>query len=144
MLAAHGGVHGATSGILVDCVHDILHHDAVSNFRTFRPKSGGGARVIVNSKDVRGKLTKADFVHKHNCLACCMTKMAALWVRQKAAAPVEYAAAQRTHQTKIGSPPSTSVRTVIGCPHCCYFSEACVASAMHPHAVSKAHVPAQP
>ena len=61
MLAAHGGVHGATGGIPVDRVHDILHCDAASNFRTFRPKSGGGAKVMVNSKDVSSKLTKADF-----------------------------------------------------------------------------------
>ena len=41
--------------------------------------------MIVDSKDVRGKLTKADFVHKHNCSACCMTKTMVLWVQQKAA-----------------------------------------------------------
>ena len=85
MLVAHGGVHRATSGILVDQVHDILHHDAASNFWTFGPKSGGGARVIVNGKDVSGKLTKADFVHKHNYSVCHMTKAAVLWVQQKAA-----------------------------------------------------------
>ena len=85
MLAAHGGVHGATGGIPVERVHDILHHDAASNFRTFGLKSGGGAKVIVDGNDVSGKLTKADFVHKHDCSACRMTKTTAPWVRQKAA-----------------------------------------------------------
>ena len=85
MLAAHGGVHRSTCGILVDRVHDILHYDAASNFRTFGPKSGGGARVIVDGKDVGGKLTKADFVHKQDCSACRMTKTTVPWVRQKAA-----------------------------------------------------------
>ena len=85
MLAARGGVHGATGGIPVERVHDKLHRDAASNFRTFGPKSDGGARVIVDGKDVGGKLTKADFVNKHDCSACRMTKTTAPWVRQKAA-----------------------------------------------------------
>ena len=40
---------------------------------------------MVDGKDVGGKLTKADFVHRHDCAACRMTKMTAPWVRQKAA-----------------------------------------------------------
>jgi hypothetical protein len=85
MLAAHRGVHGATGGLPVERVHVILHRDAATNFRTFGPKSGGGARVRVDGKDVGAGLTKADFVHRHDCAACRMTKMTAPWVRQKAA-----------------------------------------------------------
>jgi hypothetical protein len=84
MLATHGGVHGAAGGLPVERVHDILHRDAATNFRTFGPKSGGGAKVMVDSKDVGGKLTKADFAYRHDCAACRMTKMTAPWVRQKA------------------------------------------------------------
>ena len=40
---------------------------------------------MVNSKDVRAGLTKGDFVHRHDCAACCMTKMTAPWVRQRVA-----------------------------------------------------------
>ena len=46
MLAAHGGVHGATGGILIERVHDILHRDAASNFETFGPKSGGAGPLM--------------------------------------------------------------------------------------------------
>ena len=84
MLATHGGVHGAAGGVPVEHMHDILHCDAATNFQTFRPKSSGGARVMVDGKDVRGKLTKADFTYRHNCAACCMTKMMLPWVQQKA------------------------------------------------------------
>ena len=52
---------GQTGGLPVERVHDILHRDAATNFRTFGPKSGGGAKVMVDGKDVGGRLTKADF-----------------------------------------------------------------------------------
>ena len=77
--------HGASGGLPVERVHDILHRDAATNFRTFGPKAGGGAKVMVDGKDVGSKLTHADFVHRHDCAACRMTKMTAPWVRQKAA-----------------------------------------------------------
>ena len=77
--------HGASGGLPVERVHDILHRDATTNFRTFGPKAGGGAKVMVDGKDVGSKLTKADFVYRHDCAACRMTKMTAPWVRQKAA-----------------------------------------------------------
>ena len=77
--------HGANGGLPVERVHDILHRDAATNFRTFGPKSGGGAKVMVDGKDVGSKLTKSDFVYRHDCAACRMTKMTAPWVRQKAA-----------------------------------------------------------
>jgi len=76
--------HGATGGLPVERVHDILHRDAATNFRTFGPKSGGGAKVMVDGKDVGSRLTKADFAVPHACAACRMTKMTAPWVRQKA------------------------------------------------------------
>ena len=41
--------------------------------------------MMVDGKDVGSKLTHADFVHRHDCAACRMTKMTAPWVRQKAA-----------------------------------------------------------
>ena len=77
--------HGAHGGLPVERVHDILHRDAATNFRTFGPKSGGGATVMVDGKNVGSKLTKSDFVCRHDCAACRMTKMTAPWVRQKAA-----------------------------------------------------------
>ena len=77
--------HRANGGLPVECVHDILHCDAVTNFCTFGPKSGGGVTVTVDGKNVGSKLTKSDFVCRHDCVVCCMTKMTALWVRQKAA-----------------------------------------------------------
>ena len=77
--------HGANGGLPVERVHDILHRDAATNFRTFGPKSGGGATVMVDGKNVGSKLTKSDFVCRHDCAACRMTKMTAPWVRQKAA-----------------------------------------------------------
>ena len=76
--------HRANGGLPVEHVHDILHCDAAANFCTFRLKSGRGAKVMVDSKDVRSKLTKSDFVCRHDCAACCMTKMTAPWVQQKA------------------------------------------------------------
>jgi hypothetical protein len=77
--------HGAAGGLPVERVHDILHRDATTNFCTFGPKSGGGAKVMVDGKDVGSKLTKSDFICRHDCAACRMTKMTAPWVRQKAA-----------------------------------------------------------
>jgi len=77
-------VHGATGGLPVGRVHDILHRDATTNFRTFGPQAGGGAKVMVDGKDVGSKLTKSDFVNKHDCSVCRMTKTTAPWVRQKA------------------------------------------------------------
>ena len=77
--------HGANGGLPVERVHDILHRDAATNFRTFGPKSGGGATVMVDGKNVGSRLTKSDFVCRHDCAACRMTKMTAPWVRQKAA-----------------------------------------------------------
>ena len=44
--------HGAAGGLPVERMHDILHRDAATNFRTFGPKSGGGAKVMVDGKDV--------------------------------------------------------------------------------------------
>ena len=105
MFAAHRGVHGvngATGGLPVERVHDILHRDAATNFRTFGPKSGRGARVIVDGKDVGAGLTKADFVHRHDCAACRMTKMTAPWVQQKAAGFTADSSAQMVlEQTNI-------------------------------------------
>ena len=40
---------------------------------------------MVDGRNVGSKLTKSDFVCRHDCAACCMTKMTAPWVRQKAA-----------------------------------------------------------
>ena len=40
---------------------------------------------MVDGKNVGSKLTKSDFVCRHDCAACRMTKMTAPWVRQKAA-----------------------------------------------------------
>jgi len=59
--------HGATGGLPVERVHDILHCDAATNFRTFGPKSGGGAKVMVDGKDVGSRLTKADFAVPPGC-----------------------------------------------------------------------------
>ena len=78
-------MHRANGGLPVEHMHDILHHDAATNFCTFGLKSGRGATVTVNSKNVRSKLMKSDFVCRHNCAVCHMTKMTALWVQQKAA-----------------------------------------------------------
>ena len=41
--------------------------------------------MTVDGKNVGSKLTKSDFVCRHDCAACRMTKMTAPWVRQKAA-----------------------------------------------------------
>ena len=66
-------------------MHDILHCDAASNFKTFGPKSGSGVRLIVDGKDVGAKLSKAGFAVKHDWSVCRMMKTTALWVRQRAA-----------------------------------------------------------
>ena len=62
---------------------------------------------MVDGKDVGAGLTKADFVHRHDCAACRLTKMTAPWVRQKAAG-----------LTADGSAQMVLERTII-CEECC-------------------------